>query len=62
MDQTEEVTAEFKTEDIQKEAEVLPTSEHVAKTHDIKSWIPVAVGLVTLAIMVVIAFRFWLAP
>ncbi len=60
MDQAQEVTAEFKTEEIKQEAAVLETP--VAKTSDPKSWIPFAVGLITLGIMVTIAFRFWLAP
>lgn len=60
MDQAEEVTAEFNTEEIKEEAAVLETP--VVKKSDPKSWIPVAVGLVTLAIMATIAFRFWLAP
>ena len=60
MNQIEEVTAEFKTEDIKQEAAELPTS--VAPKSDPKTWIPVVVGLITLAIMATIAFRFWLTP
>lgn len=60
MDQTEEVTAEFKTEEIKQEAAVLPTP--VTQKSDPKAWIPVAIGLLTLALMAAIAFRFWLAP
>lgn len=62
MDQTEEVTAEFRTEEIKKEAEALPKPEPEPKyiKSDGKSWIPVAMGLITLAVMATIAFRFWL--
>ncbi|MEI6790643.1 MAG: hypothetical protein WCK42_05635 [Myxococcaceae bacterium] len=67
MDQKpdEEITAEFKTEEIKKEAEALPepAAEAPAPEHqkiDFKSWIPVFVGLITLAGMVIYALRFWL--
>lgn len=62
MDQIEEVTAEFRTEEIKKEAEALPAPEPKPEPikSDHKSWIPVAIGLITLAIMATIAFRFWL--
>lgn len=59
MDNATEVTAEFSTEEIKKEAAVLEVP--AVKKPDSKSWIPFAVGLITLAIMVAIAFRFWLA-
>ena len=58
MDQTEEVTAEFKTEEIKQEAAELPTP--VAPKSDPKAWIPVAVGLIALAITVAVAIRLWL--
>ncbi len=59
MDQVEDVTAEFKTEEIRQEAAVLPMPTH--KKSDPKSWIPLAIGLITMAVMTAIAFRFWLA-
>lgn len=61
MDQTEEITAEFKTEEIKQEAAVLDSPALVPQKIDLKSWIPMIVGLVTLVVMTVIAFRFWLA-
>lgn len=57
----DEVTAEFKTEEIEKEAAALSVPEHEPEQSDPKSWIPVALGLITLAVMTLIAFRFWLA-
>jgi hypothetical protein len=60
MDQVEDVTAEFKTEEIKQEAAILPTP--IAPKFDLKAWIPAIVGLITLAIMATIAFRFWLFP
>src|SRR3989338_870212 len=68
QDNPEDVTAEFKTEEVKKEVETLPktaaASEKKATSDtekfDLKSWIPVFVGLVTLIGMMAYAFRYWL--
>ena len=64
MDQTEEITAEFKIEEVKGEAEKLESSpqapmEAVAQPAWLE-WIPVAAGLVTLAVMVWVAYHHWL--
>lgn len=63
----EETTAEFATEDVKKEAEVLESSqddlsdiEFPSQKSVLGSWIPVVIGLVTLVGMVLYALKFWL--
>lgn len=63
MDQTEEITAEFKTEVVEQEAAALPEPEapqDPKPVYDFKPWIPMLAGLITLGIMVTIAIKRWL--
>ena len=57
-----EVTAEFNTEEIKKEAATLQADAPAAQKSTLGSWIPFIIGLIATAVMVTITFLYWLAP